>query len=421
MQTQSELRLQSLVDEREANHKLHETVIQSVSNNETRMPSESQAEQIAMYREKRQQLDEEIGLLTEEVEAHQKAVEASRNIRRALASNSDGVDADEEGIVYRTMAAYARDVIFTSQGQTSSKIQSQFGDPDELQRAQERLQLLKRVPANTLSSNVAGLTPPQHISQIFQVINDSRPIIATATRATLERGQLTYPRVDTKPIVAVQTSEKTEAGNVGMAISMQTTTASTYLGGGDLSWQAVNWSTPNALDLWFRYAAADYALKTEQDAAQAMQHSAFSNNVSSPIAGTPDFATSLAGIAAGAGEVYTNSGRIADTVYMAPDRLYYLAALASTSSASFVNAGNLSLSGQGGTIAGLTVVVSRGMDSGVIVVGDSQGLLVAETGGAPVELRVTEPAIGGYEVGLIGAFEAVVVDNGAFAMVTTAS
>jgi hypothetical protein len=46
---------------------------------------------------------------------------------------------------------------------------------------------------------------------------------------------------------------------------------------------------------------------------------------------------------------------------------------------------------------------------------------VAETPGAPVELRVTEPAIGGYEVGIIGAFEAVVVDAGAFALVTTAS
>ena len=68
--------------------------------------------------------------------------------------------------------------------------------------------------------------------------------------------------------MAVQTTQKTEAGNQGMDISMVTATASTYLGGGDLSWQAINWSTPNALDLWFRLVAADYALKTEQDAGQ---------------------------------------------------------------------------------------------------------------------------------------------------------
>src|SRR6185503_434951 len=128
-------------------------------------------------------------------------------------------------------------------------------------------------------------------AQIFQVIDTSRPLVASALRDTLEGGILTYPRVDATPVVAVQSSEKTEAGNTGMDISMQTATASTYLGGGDLSWQAINWSTPNALDLWFRLAAADYALKTEQDAAQVMQHSAFGggNVISSPIGSTPTF------------------------------------------------------------------------------------------------------------------------------------
>ena len=46
---------------------------------------------------------------------------------------------------------------------------------------------------------------------------------------------------------------------------------------------------------------------------------------------------------------------------------------------------------------------------------------MAETPGAPVEMQVVEPAIGGVEVGLIGAFEAAVTDNGAFAAISTAS
>jgi hypothetical protein len=152
-----------------------------------------------------------------------------------------------------------------------------------------------------------------------------------------------------------------------------------------------------------------------------MQHSGFTYNISSTLSALTDFSDVLAAIAAGAGDVYTNSGRIADTVYLAPSAFYALAAIAGTEAANFVAAGQLSLSAQGGTLAGLNVVVSRGMDTGVIVVGDSDGLLVAETAGAPVELRVVEPAIGGYEVGLIGAFEAVVTDPGAFAMITTAS
>ena len=258
-----------------------------------------------------------------------------------------------------------------------------------------------------------GLIPQQHIAEIFQVIDSSRPLVASAQRSTLIRGVLSYPRIDTSPIVAVQTTQKTEAGNQGMDVSMQTATASTYLGGGDLSWQAINWSSPDALDLWFRLAGADYALKTEQDAAQVLQHSAFSNNIATTLAATPTFAQFMTAIGAGYAEVFANSARTANTIYMAPDRFGYLLGLTSDAFSQFTSVSQSS-------VGPLNVVISRGMDAGVVVVGDSAGLLVAETAGAPVELRVVEPAIGGVEVGIIGAFEAVVVDDGAFTMLTTA-
>lgn len=416
--TQSELRLTSLLDERESNTKLHETVIATVEASENKMPSESQSEQIKMYREKAQALDTEIDSLSEDVERNRRAVDASKAIRRALAGNAEGVDVDGDGVVYRTMASYARDVILTGNGREAGKIAAQVGDRTEIQRASERLQLLKRVPANTLSSDVAGLTPPQHIAQIFQVIDNSRPLVESGQRVALERGTLTYPQVDTPPVVAVQTTQKTEAGNTGMDISMVTKTASTYLGGGDLSWQAINWSSPNALDLWFRLVAADYALKTETDAATVVSSSAFANNIASPIAATPTFAQLMAAIGAGGGEVYANSGRIADTVYMAPDRYWFALGLTSDAYLSFGQSGMLGVSGES---RNLNVVVSRGLNAGEIIVGDAEALLCAETPGAPVELRVVEPAIGGVEVGLIGAFEAAVVDDGAFALITTAS
>lgn len=412
--TQSELRLARLIDERELVRGKHESKLAEIEAREDKTQTPADREQLTGYRERGAELDTEIGDLADEIKRHNDSVEESKKIRRVLAGTSpDGIDADENGVVYRTMAAYARDVIITGTGREMGKIAANV-DREEVRRARERLQMLERDPANTLSSDVAGLTPAQHIAQIFQVIDTSRPIVATAIRATLERGVLTYPRVDASPVVAVQASEKTEAGNTGMDISMQTATASTYLGGGDLSWQAINWSTPNALDLWFRLVAADYALKTEQDAAQVLQHSAFSNNISSTISGSATFADFMTAVGAGYAEVFANSGRVADTVYMAPDRFGYLLGLTSAALAQFT-----SVSGE--NVGPLNVVVSRGMDSGVIVVGDRAGLLVAETAGAPVELRVVEPAIGGVEVGLIGAFEAVVVDDGAFAMITTAS
>ncbi len=411
--SQSELRLARSVDERETTMKLLEDLHATAEARDDKHLSEIETTQATAYRERAKDLDDEIALLVETVESNNKAIEQSASIRRALAGNTGAVEEDG-GVVYRTMAEFARDVILTGQGREASKIKGILGDNQEIERAEQRLQLLKRVPANTLSSNVPGLIPQQHIAQIFQVIDTSRPLVATAQRTTLVRGTLAYPRVDTKPVVAVQASEKTEAGNTGLAISMQTTTASTYLGGGDLSWQAINWSTPDALDLWFRIAGADYALKTEQDAGQAMQHQAFTHAISSPLASTPTFAQFMTAIGAGYAKVFADSARIANTLYVAPDRFGYILGLTSDQFSQFTSASQ-------SQVGPLRVVVTRGMDAGVMVVGDSDGLLVAETAGAPVELRVVEPAIGGVEVGIIGAFEAVVVDGGSFAMLTTAS
>jgi len=414
MKTQTEKRLELRIDERDKVQSSHEELLREAAGGDL---GEIQKKQATAYRERALELDTEIEELRAAVMADRAADERSREIRRAMSGRVDGVDTTDDGIVYRTMAAYARDVILTGQGREVSKIAANVPNQDR-DAAAQRLELIKRTPANTLSSNVGGLTPPQHIAQIFQVIDNSRPIVASAIRADLERGTLTYPVVTTSPVVAVQGTQKTEAGNTGMVIDMVTKTASTYLGGGDLSWQAINWSTPNALDLWFRLVAADYALKTETDAATVVSASAFLNNIASTISGTATYVQLMAAIGAGGAEVYANSGRLANTVYMAPDRYWYAVGLTSDSSLNFGQTGVLQIAGEQ---VSLRVVVSRGLNAGEIIVGDSDGLLVAETPGAPVELRVVEPAIGGVEVGLIGAFEAAVVDDGAFSLITTAS
>lgn len=411
--TQSELRLETLLKERETNQMLHDTVISNIEDGE---PNEAQADQMKTYREKSVSLDKEIGELDDVVQADKRAREASKKIRQALNTSADGVSMEGDEIVYRDFQAYAFDYLITRQNvKEAVKIARQWGVNDvEIQAARQRLELLERTPANTLSSNVGGLTPPQHIAQIFQVINKSRALVNAATHADLERGTLTYPSVDTSPVVAVQGTQKTEAGNTGLAVSLVTATASTYLGGGDLSWQAINWSTPNALRLWFDLVAADYALKTETDAATVVSSSAFINNAATVLGATPTFAEFMTAVGSGYAEVWANSGRIANTIIMAPDRFGFLLGMTSAAFTQFVTVGQ-------DDVGPLRVIVSRGLNSGEIIVGDVSALLVAETPGAPVEMQVVEPAIGGVEVGLIGAFEAVVVDDGAFASITTAS
>lgn len=409
-QSQSENRLTTLMDERKTTHDLHESVVGAISKDG---PTESQAEQIKLYREKAAELDHEIEHLSAQVEADRKAAEISRLIRKQLAGSVEGVDVTEEGIKYESMARYARDVILTRSSTICSQIQQQVGDKAEIEKAQERLTLLKRTPAETLSSDVPGISVAQHIDQIFQVVNSSRPIVASATHTDLNRGQLTYPSVDARPVVDVQNTQKTEAGNTGMAVSLKTATASTYLGGGNLSWQAINWSTPNALDLWFQLAAADYALQTEKDAATVITHTGYAIS-SAWNATSGSFADLLSALGRAAGGVWSQSGRTADTVYLSMDAYWYVFGLTSNAFAQFATV-------SGDRVGPFRFVASRGLDAATIIVGDSSALLVAETPGAPVELRVVEPAIGGVEVGIIGAFEAVIVDPGAFTRVSSAS
>ena len=130
------------------------------------------------------------------------------------------------------------------------------------------------------------------------------------------------------------------------------------------------------------------------------------------IDGVPDGWTGLPGFAA----AYTATGGRArtDTLYLAANRFFQLAALGTDQTLQVSSVGALDIGSMTGTWAGLRVVGSYGFDLDTAIVGDSSALLVAETPGAPVQLRVVEPSIGGMEVGIIGAFKAVIFDVNRF-------
>src|SRR5688572_4438723 len=317
-------------------------------------PSEQQNEQLAKYRSDLAYFDAEIATWSEQVAADNAAAERSDALRRAeAAARGAEVDIDGNGIIYHTMSAYTRDVLLTHKDpHVRSQVEAQVS-PDEVARARERLAAFERTPATTLTSDIAGLTPPQHIAQIFQVIQTRRDLVeAAGVKATLRNLVVTYPQLDATPVVAAQSVQKTEAGNTGLDVSMVTKTATTYLGGGNLSWQAIEFSDPSTFDLWFRAIAADYALKTETDAATVVSASAFLNNIASTISGTASFADFMTAVGSGYAEVYANSGRIANALIMAPDRFGYLLGLTSAAITQFVDVG------QAG-VGPLRVIVSR--------------------------------------------------------------
>jgi hypothetical protein len=414
METQAERTLQLRSDAREQTHSLQESLLREIDGAN---PTEAQRDLLTKYRTDLKFYDDEIDTWMGQVESDRLAREKSEQIRRSANAARGVADIGENGeTVYRTLGQQALDMVLTAPSQYArAHVQSAGVSPEEVTRAAHRLEAVERTPATTLTSDIAGLSPPQHVAQIFQVIQSRRDLVeAAGIKVNLNRLTVTYPQLDASPVVAVQGTQKTEAGNTGMDVSMVTKTASTYLGGGNLSWQAIEFSDPSAFDLWFRLIAADYALKTETDAATVVSASAYLNNIASTIATTATFAQTMTAVGAGYSEVYANSGRTANAIIMAPDRFGYLLGLTSDALTQFVNVG------QAG-IGPLRVIVSRGLNAGEMIVGDMEGLLVAENEGAPVRMFVSEPAIAGVEVGLVGAFEAAVVDDGAFALISTAS
>jgi hypothetical protein len=413
-ETQTERTLENRLQAREHTHGLMEDLLRELDGGN---PTEADRNLLEKHRSDLAYFDEEIDTLSKQVEADRVAAQKSDAIRRAANAARGVADIDEDGrTVYRTLGQQALDMVMTSKAQYArAHVESSGVGREEIERAAHRLEALERTPATTLTSDIAGLSPPQHIAQIFQVINNNRALVdAAGVKVNLNKLTVTYPQLDATPVVAAQGTQKTEAGNTGLDVSMVTKTATTYLGGGNLSWQAIEFSDPSAFDLWFRAIAADYALKTETDAATVVSASAFLNNIASPIATTATFAQHMTAVGAGYAEVFANSGRTANAVIMAPDRFGYFLGLTSDAFTQFINVG------QAG-IGPLRIVVSRGLNAGEIIVGDMDGLLVAENAGAPVRMFVSEPAIAGVEVGLVGAFEADVVGDGAFALITTAS
>jgi HK97 family phage major capsid protein len=414
----TEARASMLLDERAMLTKSNEELVATVNGRADSNYTDEERELATSYRTRTEQIDAELADIGTVLEREKASAESSKLIRGHLASHQQGVDFEDGEPVYRTFAAYARDRLIDGNPDIRAHVEREIGKA-AVTDAHERL---LRAPAHTLSSDVGGLLPPQHISQIMDIINAERPVVTSGNRVDLSTGTLTWPKITQRPIVGLQSPEKTETTSQKMTVTMENETADTYLGVGNLSWQAINWSTPAALDLFFQLMAEAYAIQTEAAAAEVVADAADTIGTGAlAVDGTDTFAEWLAAILAGYTAIYDATRATPDTLYMSPDAFVAAAGVTSAEGAKLIDVGTLNLRSQTGRMVGLNVVVSPGFAAKQVLVGDSRALLVGETPGAPVELRAVEPSIGGLEVGIIGAFKAISFDDDRFADVGAAT
>lgn len=367
--------------------------------------TDSERELITRHSTRLTALESQIGELAQVEEQRQGARDVAGLIRRDVAPQPAVQPVEVASApVYRTFGEFARDELIMR-----FDLIREAAGPDAGERASERLQRseqIRRVVANTLTSDVPGIVPAQHLAQIIDVINANRPIVQASRRVSLTSGKLTYPHITQRPNVGVQSAEKTELPSQKMTVALLSVDAKTYGGAGDLSWQAINWSTPDALSLFFDLMAEAYAITTETAAGTEL---GTNTNADIELA-TDDYVGWMRAITDAAAVVYAQSRRFADTVYASPAMAFHLAGFVSTANPVFVPGGQINLGTAQGSIAGLRIVASAGLVGNVVIVGNSQSLLIAETAGAPVQMRAVEPSIGGMELGVIGAFVAELTD-----------
>ena len=415
MANASLMRLERLGDERDRTKEKLDDLI-ALAEEEARPLTEAEEAQATKYRSQIGDYEEEIIVLGSDVERHNNAVDVSSVLRQQEQVGQP--KSDNGAVVYRTFAEYARDQLIVHEKHGKQIVPLMGGDSQAIREAaQERLE---RTLQNVTSTTVAGLIVPTHMTEILDIISRDRPVVESGRKVPLDRGSMTYPIIGTRPSVEQQLTEKTEAGTVAPTVSQGTLTAKTFLGATNMSWQAVNWSSPDVMQLYFDLAAEAYARQTESVACEAIETSAIGTVGTASgrlgTAGTESFAQWRAAVSAGISGIYSaTGGRMrTNTLYLSANRFFQLATLGTDQVAQISPIGSLDIGSMTGNFFGLSVVGSYGFDQDTAVVGDRNALLIGENPGSPVEMRVIEPAIGGWEVGLIGAFNAAVFDVNRF-------
>lgn len=415
------MRVERLGDERERTQtKLADLI--ALAEEEKRDLNEFEKEQAAKYRTQIKDFEDEIELLAVDIERENSSRDVSELLREDEAPEERRFATPRSNgpVVYRSHTEYVRDWAALHIPEVASQLAGARGDVAAVRaEAQERIE---RTLQNTTSTGVAGLIVPTHMTQIMDIITTARPVVASGADVPLDRGSMTYPKVDTRPTVVEQTSEKTEGGTVAPAISQQTLAAKTYLGAGNISWQAANWSNPDTISVWFQLAAEAYARQTENRACDVLEDSAVGTVATAPTgnrlgtAGTENFGAWRAAVSNGIGNVIANTGGrvVPDTLYLSYNRFIQLATLGTDQVLQMSPVGSADFSSLSGTFMGLRVIGSYGFDQDTAIVGLARHLFVGENPGSPVEMRVVEPRIGGYEIGVIGAFNAAVFDVNSF-------
>ena len=306
-------------------------------------------------------------------------------------------------VEYRSAGAYVADLYL-----------SHMGDVDAVRRQE----LYNRAAAHQTTADNPGLIPVSIVQPIVNFIQVSRPLTNSLGPTDLGSGAWEYATVTQHTSVAKQAGEKTELASRKMTVTKTPLGADTFGGYVNVSKQNINRSSPAILDMIIADLASQYAIETEEETADVLWAAA----TAGPIIPTgPATGAAVAGaIWTAAGQVFAaTKGQGQTIVAVSPDMLGLIGPIFPPVNPTNAWSSGFSLPmGQDaqGTIAGLTVIMSAGLDAGQVLVYSTAAAKTFEY--VYGNMQVVEPSVWGVQVGYAGDFDAVVIEPAGIVKVT---
>jgi HK97 family phage major capsid protein len=285
-------------------------------------------------------------------------------------------------------------------------------------QAQERLEVFHREADHQLTGDNLGVIPDPIVGNVINFIDAARPLVSAIGPMSLPSNTFYRPKVTQHTAVGRQTDgataevvEKVELESQKMLITRLTVNSDTYGGYVNVSRQNIDFSSPQIMDLIVNDLAAQYAIATEEATADTLATTS-ATAVEYPLNPTADELATA--IWSAVGTVYSatkGAGRL--VLAVASDRLGAFGPLfAPVNPQSAHSTGMLAGSfGQGvlGTISGIPVVMSAGLDSGEAFLFSTAAVEVFEQ--RVGTLQVVEPSVLGVQVAYAGYFATLKIEN----------
>jgi hypothetical protein len=333
------------------------------------------------------------------------AIESRQRTQELVGMYTAARNPQAANVEYRSAGAYIADMYWDL-----------LGDTD----ARQRREIFHRAAAHQTTADNPGLLPETIVQPIVNYIEVARPLVASLGPTDLGPGAWSYARVTQHTQVGKQVGEKTELPSRKMLVTKTPLGADTFGGYVNVSKQDINRTSPAVLDMVINDLAQQYGIETEDETGQVLTAAATAGPVIPT--GPPTGAAVAMAIWGAAGQVFAatkGQGRV--IVAVSPDMLGMIGPIfppinpTNAFSAGF-QPFTLDPSGVQGSISGLTVIMSAGLQPGTILVYSTAAAKAFEYKYG--NLQVVEPSVWGVQVGYAGDFDIVVIEPAGVVSVT---